>query len=163
MCVTCALGTFLKESSASSGFDSCSACSASTEYVDHSVNSQGVCKACSDKFANCSTCNIDQCLTCSTSFYLYLFKNGNASDDCVACDQNTQYTTVVNGVDNCRSCDTGVENCLVCNNSSSKCSKCKPGFYLSGSNGVGTYSSCVECEGDTLSIIGGHDGTGKKA
>jgi proprotein convertase subtilisin/kexin type 5 len=116
--------------------ESCLTCP--TTYILGNGNAKKCTRACldnqySDNVGNCLSCPI-QCATCSNGFTCLTCAQGYFAfaDKCTKeCPQGYYMKTDNNGIQQCYLCD---DACLECTNNSKVC-KCKPGLFISPSEG----------------------------
>ena len=149
---------FTNESSITSGFGHCYACSIINNCVECGTYGCikcvlrlflnqlgiGICQNCSSDCQNCQ--NLSYCEQCNPNLYLYEHK-------CLSsCDPPTLFSNesgITNGSGHCYACNS-IENCTNC--SSYGCSQCANGFFLNNT-GVGFCQpcplNCQKCQNST--------------
>ena len=90
---------------------------------------------CENKYNNCHTCNITQCLSCKTDF---TFVNGNKSNCIEISDLGNKYVQDPLDESNFIKCENRYNNCDTCN--ITQCLSCKTDFtFINGNK-----SNCIE-------------------
>lgn len=117
------------------------------------------CILCTNKFINCSTCNVNQCLTCtygqlsngscipcSPGYYAESSACTPCPSSCSTCESQVLCTSCksnnyllnnmcssscpINMFPNGTTCSICLANCNICNQATSLCTVCQAGYYL---------------------------------